>query len=117
MFLCRNMKNIYLDTSLKNLYHSPNDQISFESTGLLVQEKFNIDFQGDSHFGFPVRMILSTFDLQITLILPMKVRVNRKVQNRFSRWQLWWPYWISDLNNFSYFLSTSHPDTAYQVSS
>ena len=39
------------------------------------------------------------------------------VQNRFSKWQLWWPPWISDLNNFSYFLPTSHPDASYQVSS
>ena len=47
----------------------------FESTGLSVQEKkFNIDFQDGSHLGFPIRMILPTctFDLQVTLILPMK---------------------------------------------
>ena len=34
-----------------------------------------------------------------------------EVQNRFSRWQLWGPW------TFSYFLSTSHLDDSYQVSS
>ena len=44
-----------------------------ESSGLSVQEKkFNIDFQDGGHFGFPVRIILATFDLQVTSILPMK---------------------------------------------
>ena len=50
---------------------------------------------------------LSHFDLQITLILPVKFRVDwlfcSKVQNRFSSWQLWRPYSISDQNKFSYF--------------
>ena len=44
----------------------------FESIGLSVQEKFNIDFQDGGHLGFPIRMILDTFDLQVTSILPMK---------------------------------------------
>ena len=52
------------------LYHSPDYQTNFESVGLSVQEKkFNIDFQD---LGFPIRKILATFDLQVTLILPMK---------------------------------------------
>ena len=59
------------------LYHSPDYQTSFESTGLSVQEKkFNIDFQHVGRLGFPIKMILAIFDLQITLILPMKFRVN-----------------------------------------
>ena len=58
------------------LYRSPDYQTSFESTGLSVQKKFNIDFQDGSHLGFPVRMILAIFDLQVTLILQMKFRVN-----------------------------------------
>ena len=59
------------------LYHSPDYQTSFESIGLSVQEKkFNIDFQDGGHPGFPIRIILATFDLQVTLILPMKFRVN-----------------------------------------
>ena len=31
-----------------------------------------------------------------------------------SKWQ---PTWIYDRHDFSYFLSTSHPDASYQVSS
>ena len=34
------------------------------------------------------------------------------MKNRFSRWR---NSWISDLEDFNYFLSTSHPDTSYQV--
>ena len=56
------------------LYRSPDYQTSFESVCLLVQ-KFNIDFQDIGHLGFPIRTILATFDLQVTLILPMKYEV------------------------------------------
>ena len=49
------------------LYRSPDYQTSFESTGLSVQKrKFNIDFQDGGHLGFPIRMILATFDLQVS---------------------------------------------------
>ena len=59
------------------LYRSPYYQTNFELTGPSVQEKkFNIDFQDSGHLGFPIRMILATFDLQVTLILPMKFQVN-----------------------------------------
>ena len=58
------------------LYRSHDYQTSFESIGLSVQEKFNINFQDGGHLGFPIRMILATFDLQVTSILPMKFPVN-----------------------------------------
>ena len=62
------------------LYHSHDYQTSFESNGLSVQEKkLNIDFQdgsNGSHLGFPIRMILANFDLQVTSILPIKLRVS-----------------------------------------
>ena len=59
------------------LYRSSDYQTSFESIGLSVQKKkFNIDFQDDSHLGFPIRMILATFDLQVTSVPPMKFQVN-----------------------------------------
>ena len=46
------------------LYHSHDNQTSFKSVDLSVQEKnFNIDFLDGSHLGFPIRMILATFDL------------------------------------------------------
>ena len=56
------------------------------------------------HLGFWIRKILSICDLQATLILPTKFRVNwlfgLGVQNRFS---IWWPSWTSCLNDFSFF--------------
>ena len=59
------------------LHPSPDNQASFKSDGLSVQEKkFNIDFQDGGHLRFPIRIILVTFDLQVTLILPTKFRVN-----------------------------------------
>ena len=53
---------------------------SFESIGLLVQEKkWKIDFQDGchySHLGFPIGMISAFFYLQVTLMLPTKFPVN-----------------------------------------
>ena len=60
------------------------------------------------------------FYLQITTMILTKFRVNRhfgsweEAKNRFS--SSWRPSWISDRNNFSCFLSTSHTDVSYQVS-
>ena len=49
---------------------------------LSVQEKkFKIDFQDDNcggHLVFPIGRILAIFDLQITLMLATKFRVNWK---------------------------------------
>ena len=59
------------------VYSSPDYLTSFKSTGLWVQKKkFNIDFRDGGHLGFSIRMILATFDLQVSSILPMKFRVN-----------------------------------------
>ena len=59
------------------LYSSTDYQTSFNSIGPSVQEKkFTIDFQDGDYLGFQIRMILATFDLQVTLILPMRFRVN-----------------------------------------
>ena len=38
--------------------------------------------------------------------------VQEKVQYKFPRWR---PFWISSQNDFSYFLSTNHFDTSYEV--
>ena len=68
---------------------------------------------------FMISRILAIFDLQVTPMPPTKFRVNwpfgagEDAKNSFSRWRPWWPSWISDRNNFSYFLSTSHPDASY----
>ena len=58
--------------------------------------------------GFPISMILATFDLQVTLMLPTKFGVkwpfgSGEEKNRFSRRQPWKPSWISEWNDFSYF--------------
>ena len=49
------------------LYRSHEYQVSFELTGLSVQEKkFNTEFQDDSnggHPGFPIRTTFAIFDL------------------------------------------------------
>ena len=88
-----------------------------------VAGKYNKHKQDGSHLRFPIRMTLATVDLQVTSILPMNFESialsvqEKKVQNRFSRWTLWPQFGISYRNNLSYFLSTSHPDASYQVSS
>ena len=92
------------------IYKSPKCFLpSFESIGLSVQEKKpKIDFQDGhhgGHLGFLIETILSTFDLQVTPMLPTKFRVNwpfgsgEEEKKRFSRW----PSWISDRNDFTYF--------------
>ena len=74
--------------------------------------KRKIDFQDGhhgGHLGFPIGTILAIFDLQVTLMLPTKFGVNwsfgsgEEAKNRFSRWPLWWPSWITDRHDFSYF--------------
>ena len=82
--------------------------------GLSIQEKkFKIDFQDGNcggHLVFPIRKILAIFDLQVTSMSLTKFQVNwpfgsgEEANNRFSRWPPWRPSWISDHNNFSYFL-------------
>ena len=113
------------DLSHFDLQVSPMLPTSFKSIGFSVQEKKQkIDFQDGRHggnLGFPIGMILAIFDLQVTPMLPTELQVNwpfgsgEEAKNRFSR--PWWPSWISDWNNFSYFLSKSHPDASYQDSS
>ena len=61
------------------------------------------------------RFSLFFYLLKVALIFPTKFWVNwplclkEAVQNRYSRWQRWRPSWISDRNNFTYFLSTTSP--------
>ena len=80
-----------------------------------------MDFQDGGHLGFPTGTILAIFcfyiqvhksaifDVQVTPMLPTKFQVNwpfgsgEEAKNRFSRWPPWWPSWISDQKDFSYF--------------
>ena len=85
----------------------------------LGEEERKIDFQDGCHgglLGFPTDMILAIFDLQVTLMLPSKFGVN-------------WPFGsgeeaknsghlgFSIRTILAIFLSVSHPDASYQVSS
>ena len=87
-------------------------------------EERKIDFQDGchgAHPGFTIGMILAIFDLQVNPMLPTKFGVNwpfgsgEEAKNRISRWLPWWPSWISDRHDFSYFWSISHPNASYQV--
>ena len=99
------------DFSLFLIYKSPRCFLAtLEAIGLSVQEKKRkIDFQDGghgSHLGFPIGTILPIYDLQVTPMLPSKFGVNwpfgsgEEAKNRFSRW---WPSWISDRHDLSYF--------------
>ena len=58
---------------------------SSESNGLSVHEKkFKIDFQDNVNLRFLIRMILATFDLQVTLILSTNSRQLATDLNYFS---------------------------------
>ena len=82
----------YVHSKCVALFRSPDYQTSFKSIGLSVQKKKRKrDFQDGGHLGFPIGMILANFDLQVTLILPTKFRVNWPLgsgdeeQNKFDR--------------------------------
>ena len=75
-------------------------------------EEAKLDFQDGCHGGplrFQIRIIVAIFDLQDTLMLPTKFQVNwpfssgEEAKNRFSRWPLWRPFWISNLNILAFF--------------
>ena len=65
-------------------------------------------------------MILGSFDLQVTLTLRTKFQhkclfsSGEEANNRFWSRRLRRPSWISDRNNFSFFLSTCHPNASYK---
>ena len=59
------------------------DFIQVNST---VAGKYNKHKQDGSHLGFPIRMILATVDLQVTLIFPMNFESvqEKKVKTDFQ---------------------------------
>ena len=62
----------------------------------------------------------SCSDTSYQVLSRLAFRFRRKSTNRFSRRRQWRPSWISDRNDlaiFIHFLSKSHPDDSYQVSS
>ena len=80
--------------------------MNFKSIALSVQgKKFKTDFQ-DGHHSRNLRFLIATiwafFDLQVTLMLPTKFRVNKwsfsseeVKKNRFSRWSLFSYFYIN----------------------
>ena len=74
-----------------------------------AKKSFFQDGHHDGYLGFPIGMILATFDLQVTLMRPTKFGVNRafssgeEEKNIFSRWRPGRPSWIFDWNEFNYF--------------
>ena len=77
---------------------------SFKLIGFSVREKKRkIDFQDGhqrSHLVFPIRRILTNFDLEVTLTLSFQVNwpfsSGEEAKNRFSWLPPWRQFWISD---------------------
>ena len=83
------------------LIHPTKLKVSWPFGSGKEEKKLKIDFQDGqygSHQGCLTGSILAIFDLNI-----------------FWRWPPWQPTWISDQKEFSYFWSTNHPNTSYQV--
>ena len=59
------------------------------------------------HLGYWNGMILAILNFYVTVMPPIKFRLNPTynlrgdVVERISRWPPWWPSWISEQNNFS----------------
>ena len=108
---------LFIDTPSYLLSISqPDASYQVSSQLAFFQFRRRIDFQDGRRLcgllGFPIGMTLAIFDLQIITMLPTKFRVNwpfssEEAKNRFSRRPPWPPSWISDRDNFSYFLSVS----------
>ena len=105
----------FWSTSHPNASYQVSSQLAFRCR----RRSEKIDFQDGSHgghLGYPIGTILAIFDLQVTLMLPTKFRVNwllglgEEAKNRYLRWLQWRPFWIYDRHDFGYFWSISHPD-------
>ena len=89
--------------------------------GMPVNRAWSFEQTLNGGHGFTICTILAIFDLRVIPMLPPNFRVNwsfssgEEAKNRFSRWLPWWPSWISDWHDFSYFWSTNHPNVSYQV--
>ena len=57
------------------LYRSPDSQTSLSQLAFRFKRRISMfDFQDCGHLGFPIRIILAAFDLQVTPILQMKFK-------------------------------------------
>ena len=83
-------------------------QLSFKSNGLSIEKDFEIDFQDGScgsHFVFPIGMVCYFFIYKSPLYFLSSSQLTFQFlrSSKHSRWRLWWPSWISNLNYFSFF--------------
>ena len=83
-----------------------------------------MNFSGHgSHHGFPIGTVLAIFDVQVTLMPPSKFQVNlpfgsgEEAKIYFQDGGPDGHFGFPMVIIFSYFLSSSHPDASYKVSS
>ena len=70
------------------------------------------DFQDSrhcSHHGYRYWKILSILHLHVSQMPPTKFQLNPII------WEIWWPSWILERNNFPYSESLFHSDAFHQV--
>ena len=116
----KRMHTQYASTSLDD-YWTPDKHFSYFSIKTYVLGR-----RGASN-GYPQHKFSWRNKKNINIFWPEKKNKRTKMalycsdilafrfRRRFSRWWPWLLSWISHQNNFSYFLSTSHPDASYQV--
>ena len=97
-FYDRNYFSSFLSTKQPHASYQVWSQLAFGS------EEAKINFHFDSHLGFRIRTVSTTFDLQVTPMLPTKFLASwlsgsgEEAKNRFSRWSPQQPSWNSDWN-------------------
>ena len=75
-----------------------------------------------SHIWYQITTIWTTMHLLVVPMLYTKFQLNptsgsgEEVENRFSRWLPWQPYWISYCHDLANRASTGCPDAPYQIS-
>ena len=90
----------------------------------VLEKKSKIDFQDGrrgGHIGNRIATIWTTVHLLVVPMLHTKFQLNptsgsgEEVENRFSRWPPWRPYWISDRNDLNNREPTHCPEGPRQV--
>ena len=107
-FLIGMILAIYIPTSHPDAFYQFSNQLALWFRKISEKKEFQDGCIG-SYLGFPIQIIKGILDLQVTLMLPTKFQVKwpfsseAEAKNRFSRWLSWWPSWISEMDDFSYF--------------
>ena len=111
---------IFISTSHHDASHKFSNQLALWFRKISEKKEFQ-DGRHGGHLGFQIQTILAILDLQVTQCFLPSFESNglsvqeKKQKNRFSRWLSWRLSWISDRDDFSYFLSTGHTDVSYLV--